>query len=145
MRTARMLNDAVEKFLKDHPVTRESRVLVRVYADMTNLSKHLAKTKVIGLEKRSLMPFAAGFTRALGGFDFMDSLDEEGTRFKIRGKYHISKEMGDFILLHMSETGRKLKIHGFVLGSDADTVYRCFQVRHRGHILQPHTVCCLSW
>ena len=86
MRAARMLNDVVEKFLREHPSAKDSRVVVRVYADVTNVSKQLAKMKIIGLEKRSLMGFASGFTRAMGGFDFTDSLDEEGTRFKIRGK-----------------------------------------------------------
>lgn len=86
MRAARMLNDVVEKLLREHSHARDSRVVVRIYADVTNLSKQLAKTKLIGLEKRSIMPFAAGFTRALGHFDFVDALDEEGTRFKIRGE-----------------------------------------------------------
>jgi hypothetical protein len=86
MRAARMLNDVIEKFLREHPKAGDSRVVVRIYADATNLSKQLAKTKLIGLEKRSIMPFAAGFTRAMGHFDFVDALDEEGTRFKIRGK-----------------------------------------------------------
>jgi hypothetical protein len=87
MRAARMLNDVVEKLLREHPETGDSRVVVRIYADVTNLSKQLAKTKLIGLEKRSIMPFAAGFTRAMGQFDFVDALDEEGTRFKIRGTF----------------------------------------------------------
>lgn len=87
MRTARMLNDVVERFLmKQHQVIGDSRIVVRVYADVTDVSKKLAKIKVVGLEKRSLMPFAAGFTRAVGGFDFVDTLDEEGTKIKIRGK-----------------------------------------------------------
>lgn len=85
MRAARMLNDVVEKFLREHPQSKDSRVVVRIYADVTSLSKQLAKSKLIGLEKRSIMPFAAGFTRAMGHYDFVDALDEEGTRFKIRG------------------------------------------------------------
>ncbi|KAF1967128.1 hypothetical protein BU23DRAFT_543353 [Bimuria novae-zelandiae CBS 107.79] len=92
MRAARMLNDVVEKLLREQPQARDARVIARVYADITNVSKQLAKMKVIGLEKRSLMPFAAGFTRALGGFDFMDSLDEEGTRFKIRETFKFAAE-----------------------------------------------------
>lgn len=87
MRAARMLTDVIEKLLREHPQARDSRVVVRIYADVTNLSKQLAKTKLIGLEKRSIMPFAAGFTRAMAYFDFVDALDEEGTRFKIRGKF----------------------------------------------------------
>jgi hypothetical protein len=87
MKAARMLNDAVEKHLRESlPLFRNSRVVVRIYADLTNLSKHLAKSKLVGLEKRSLAAFAAGFTRAINLFDFVDALDEEGTKFKIRGK-----------------------------------------------------------
>ncbi|KAJ4359739.1 uncharacterized protein N0V89_000295 [Didymosphaeria variabile] len=92
MRAARMLNEVVEKFLREHPQAKDSRVVVRIYADVTNLSKQLAKTKLIGLEKRSIMPFAAGFTRAMGHFDFVDALDEEGTRFKIRETFKAAAE-----------------------------------------------------
>jgi hypothetical protein len=86
MRAARMLNDAVEKYLQQNvPEAQSSRIVVRVYADLTNLSKQLAKSKVTGLEKRSIAPFSAAFTRAISLFDFVDALDEEGTKFKIRG------------------------------------------------------------
>jgi hypothetical protein len=88
MRAARMLNDAVEKSIRESlPQHKDVRVVVRIYADLTNLSKQLAKSKLTGLEKRSLAPFAAGFTRAINLFDFVDALDEEGTKFKLRGKW----------------------------------------------------------
>lgn len=88
MRAARMLNEAVEKYLHQSvPDARGARVVVRVYADLTNLSKQLAKSKLAGLEKRSLAPFSAAFTRAISMFDFVDALDEEGTKIKIRGDY----------------------------------------------------------
>jgi hypothetical protein len=88
MRAARMLNDAVEKYLQQNvPEAQSSRIVVRVYADLTNLSKQLAKSKVTGLEKRSIAPFSAAFTRAISLFDFVDALDEEGTKFKIRGMF----------------------------------------------------------
>jgi hypothetical protein len=86
MKAARMMDEAVEKYIHQSvPEAQTSRVVVRVYADLTNLSKQLAKSKVTGLEKRSLAPFSAGFTRAMSLYDFTDSLDEEGTKFKIRG------------------------------------------------------------
>lgn len=86
MKAARMLNEAVEKYLRDAlPEARNCRFMVRIYADLTELSKLLAKSKLVGLEKRSLAAFAAGFTRAINLFDFVDALDEEGTKFKIRG------------------------------------------------------------
>jgi len=86
MRAARLLNDAVEKYLYHSiPEARTARIIVRIYADLTTLSKQLAKSKVVGIEKRSLGPFAAGFTRAFGLFDFVDALDGEGTELKISG------------------------------------------------------------
>lgn len=86
MRAARMLNAVVEKYLRENlPETRHCRIVVRIYADLTALSKTLAKSKLVGLEKRSLAAFTAGFTRAMNLFDFVDALDEEGTKFKIRG------------------------------------------------------------
>lgn len=92
MRAARMLHDAVEKYIRESlPEARDPRVIVRIYADLTNLSKQLAKSKLTGLEKRSLAPFAAGFTRAFNLFDFTDALDEEGTKFKIRGTIRHSR------------------------------------------------------
>lgn len=88
MRAARMLNDAVEKHIQQSvPVAQGAHVIVRIYADLTNLSKQLAKSKVTGLEKRSIAPFSAAFTRAISLFDFIDALDEEGTKFKIRGNF----------------------------------------------------------
>jgi len=87
MRAARMLNEAVEKYLHQSvPEARNLRIVVRVYADLTNLSKQLARSKLTGLEKRSLGAFSAAFTRAISSFDFVDALDEEGTKFKIRGR-----------------------------------------------------------
>jgi|TARA_R110002003_G_scaffold878_13_gene21772 hypothetical protein len=83
-----MLSDAVEKYLHQSvPEARNARVVVRIYADLTNLSKQLGKSKLAGLEKRSLAPFSAAFTRAISLFDFVDALDEEGTKFKIRGMF----------------------------------------------------------
>jgi hypothetical protein len=83
-----MLSDAVEKYLHQSvPEARNARVVVRIYADLTNVSKQLAKCKLAGLEKRSLAPFSAAFTRAISLFDFVDALDEEGTKFKIRGMF----------------------------------------------------------
>jgi hypothetical protein len=86
MRAARKLNDAIEKYVHQNvPQTLSRRVIVRIYADLTNLSKQLGRLKLTGLEKRSIASFTAGFTRAIGLFDFIDTLDEEGTKFKIRG------------------------------------------------------------
>lgn len=86
MRAARKLNDAVEEYLRQNvPQTSSARVIVRIYANLTNLSLQLGKMKLTGLEKRSIASFTAAFTRALSLFDFVDTLDDEGTKFKIRG------------------------------------------------------------
>jgi hypothetical protein len=93
MRAARMLNDAVEKYLQQSvPQAHNARVIVRIYADLTSLSKNLSKSKVIGFEKRSISPFSAAFTRAISLFDFVDALDEEGTKFKIREQFKLASE-----------------------------------------------------
>ncbi|KAF2734279.1 hypothetical protein EJ04DRAFT_577050 [Polyplosphaeria fusca] len=93
MKAARMLNDAVEKHLRESlPRIRNCRVIVRIYADVTNLSKQLAKAKLVGMEKRSIAAFTAGFTRAMDLFDFVDALDEEGTKFKIREHFKLAAE-----------------------------------------------------
>ncbi|RYN41530.1 hypothetical protein AA0112_g2417 [Alternaria arborescens] len=93
MRAARMLNKAIEKYLQQSvPQAGSARIHVKIYADLTNLSKQLARSKVIGLEKRSLSPFSAAFTRAISLFDFIDALDEEGTKFKIREQFKIATE-----------------------------------------------------
>ncbi|KAA8626241.1 zf-CCCH domain containing protein [Pyrenophora tritici-repentis] len=93
MRAARMLSEAVEKYLAHSvPHARQARVFVRIYADLTNLSKQLAKSKVVGLEKRSISSFTAGFTRAISLFDYVDALDEEGTKFKITEQFKVASE-----------------------------------------------------
>ena len=87
MRAARLLDDAVGKYLRESlPYIKHTRVIVRVYADVTNLSKQLGKSKLVGQEKRSLCAFTAGFTRVIAHSDYSDALDEEGTNFKIRGE-----------------------------------------------------------
>ena len=61
-----MLNDAVEKYLQQSvSQARNARVIVRIYADLTSLSKNFSKSKVTGFEKRSISPFSAAFTRAI--------------------------------------------------------------------------------
>ncbi|KAF2468511.1 uncharacterized protein BDR25DRAFT_290224 [Lindgomyces ingoldianus] len=93
MKAARMLNGVVEKQVgKALLEACDNRIVVRIYADVTGLSKLLAKSKLVGLEKRSLAAFAAGFTRTMGLFDFVDALDEEGTRFKIKEMFKLAAE-----------------------------------------------------
>ena len=94
MRAARKLNDAIDKYIDQNvPQTLSRRIVVRIYANVTNLSKQLSKLKLTGQEKRSIADFTAGFTRAMSLFDFIDTLDEEGTKFKIRGKVTESSQI----------------------------------------------------
>lgn len=86
MRAARMLQDAVDNYMREFlPRAQGARIVTRVFADLTGLSIRLAKAKLTGNEKRSVSSFTAAFTRAINFSDFIDTLDEEGTRFKIRG------------------------------------------------------------
>lgn len=93
MRAARELNKVVEHFIQENlPTVPQSRIIVRVFCDLTNLSRLLAKFKLTGMEKRSLSSFAAGFTRALPFIDFVDAMDAEGTRFKIKEAFKMAVE-----------------------------------------------------
>ncbi|KAH7112668.1 hypothetical protein EDB81DRAFT_827043 [Dactylonectria macrodidyma] len=47
--------------------------MVRVYANLVGLSKHLNKNGLCGAEKRSLSSFTAGFNRSYGLTDFVDA------------------------------------------------------------------------
>lgn len=59
--------------------------MVRVYANLSGLSKSLSKAGLVGNEARSLAPFAASFTGSQDLFDFVDAGDKDGTDLKIRG------------------------------------------------------------
>lgn len=78
-KAACMLNDVVEKYLfpVDSPGRTIPRIIIRVYADTKRL------TQILGTLTGG---FAAGFTRSMPFADFTDSLDVDGTRFKLTGK-----------------------------------------------------------
>lgn len=62
--------------------------MVRIYANLSGLSKCLAKAGLVGQEARSLAPFTSSFTRAQDLFDFVDAGDKKETAdFKIRGEF----------------------------------------------------------
>ncbi|KAK3707223.1 hypothetical protein LTR37_012223 [Vermiconidia calcicola] len=84
---ARLLHDAVKDSLRSRGLDH-CRIMVRVYANLAGLSKHLSKAKLTGPEKRSLAPFAASFTRSYDLFDFVDAGDlKENADFKIRAMF----------------------------------------------------------
>ncbi|KAF2193391.1 hypothetical protein K469DRAFT_712146 [Zopfia rhizophila CBS 207.26] len=93
IKAAKMVDDIVNKYLRETiPEASRCRVIVRIYADITSTSKSLAKSKLLGFEKRSLAPFTAGFTRSTGLYDFTDALDEDGTKFKVKEMFKLCAE-----------------------------------------------------
>ncbi|KAK4950296.1 hypothetical protein LTR10_011277 [Elasticomyces elasticus] len=84
LRAAQELNQAVKEDLRSLDL-EHCQVMVRVYADYIGLSKALSRAGLAGADKRSLAPFAAGFTRSNEFFDFCDADElKEGADFKIR-------------------------------------------------------------
>ncbi|KFH44051.1 hypothetical protein ACRE_051510 [Hapsidospora chrysogenum ATCC 11550] len=61
------------------------QIIVRIYANVTGLSKALHKAGLVGNEKRSLAGFIAGFNRSYGLSDFVDAGElKENADFKLR-------------------------------------------------------------
>lgn len=68
--------------------------MVRVYANLSGLSKALSKVKLAGPEKRSLAPFVANFNRSNDLFDFVDAGElKENADLKIRAMFANSLRM----------------------------------------------------
>ncbi|KAJ8131384.1 hypothetical protein O1611_g2242 [Lasiodiplodia mahajangana] len=60
-------------------------VMIRVYANLANLSRTLSKNGLATADKRSLSPFVANFNRSYGLVDFVDAGElKENADFKIR-------------------------------------------------------------
>ncbi|KAF6513035.1 hypothetical protein HZS61_007293 [Fusarium oxysporum f. sp. conglutinans] len=60
-------------------------VMVRMYANLTGLSKTLCKSGLSGAEKRSFSSFAAGFNHSYGLADFIDAGElKENADFKLK-------------------------------------------------------------
>ena len=86
-KAAALLNDAVKSSLRSRGLDH-CRIMVRVYANLSGLSKALSKVKLAGPEKRSLAPFVASFNRSNDLFDFVDAGDlKENADFKIRAMF----------------------------------------------------------
>ncbi|KAI1262317.1 hypothetical protein F5Y18DRAFT_397997 [Xylariaceae sp. FL1019] len=81
---AQKLNNAIECSLKRKGLEFCS-VMIRVYANLSFLSKSLAKKSLAGPEKRSLAPFVSEFNRSYELTDFVDAGElKEGADFKLR-------------------------------------------------------------
>ena len=86
-RAAQLLNDAIKSSLRSRGL-EHCRIMVRVYANLSGLSKALSKVKLAGPEKRSLAPFVASFNRSNDLFDFVDAGElKENADFKIRALF----------------------------------------------------------
>lgn len=86
-RAAHLLNRAVKDSLRNHGLDN-CRVMVRIYANVSGLSKALSKVKLAGAEKRSLSPFIANFNRSNEMFDFVDAGEmKENADYKIRAMF----------------------------------------------------------
>ncbi|KAI1434949.1 hypothetical protein GGR50DRAFT_659433 [Xylaria sp. CBS 124048] len=84
LRAAHHLNSAIRKSLQAKDL-ENCHVMVRVYANLANLSRTLAKNGLSTADKRSLSPFVASFNRSYGLMDFVDAGElKENADFKIR-------------------------------------------------------------
>ncbi|CRG89670.1 hypothetical protein PISL3812_06709 [Talaromyces islandicus] len=93
---AQNMNSVIKDMLQSRLSPSEvdqCRVMVRIYANLSGLSKSLAKAGLVGQEARSLAPFTSSFTRAQDLFDFVDAGDKkDGADFKIREMFRLFAE-----------------------------------------------------
>lgn len=81
---AKLLNDIVRNSLRYRGL-EHCRIMVRIYANLSGLSKACCKAGLCGPEKRSLAPFVAAFNRSTDLMDFVDAGElKENADFKIR-------------------------------------------------------------
>lgn len=91
-RAAHLLNETVKDSLRNHGL-ENCRIMVRIYANLSGLSKTLSKVKLAGAEKRSLGPFVANFNRSNELFDFVDAGElKENADYKIRAMFRLFAE-----------------------------------------------------
>lgn len=88
-RAAQLLTKRVMDSLERKGLER-CEVILRIYANVTGLSKALHKVGLVGGEKRSLSPFIAGFNRSYGLADFVDAGElKENADFKLRALFRL--------------------------------------------------------
>ncbi|KAK4462105.1 hypothetical protein QBC42DRAFT_84035 [Cladorrhinum samala] len=81
---AKLINDRIRESLYRKGLDN-CAIMVRVYANVSGLSKALSKTGVVGADSRSLAPFIANFNRSYGLTEFIDAGQlKENSDFKIR-------------------------------------------------------------
>ncbi|TGJ87091.1 hypothetical protein E0Z10_g1659 [Xylaria hypoxylon] len=81
---AQHLNNVIKKSLQGKGL-EHCDVMIRIYANLANLSRILSKYGLATPDKRSLSPFVANFNRSYGLMDFVDAGElKENADFKIR-------------------------------------------------------------
>lgn len=89
---AQHLNHVVKQSLREKGLDN-CDVMIRIYANLANLSRTLSKNGLATADKRSLSPFVANFNRSYGLTDFVDAGElKENADFKIRGLLGIYAE-----------------------------------------------------
>ncbi|KAI3341406.1 hypothetical protein F4824DRAFT_448796 [Ustulina deusta] len=83
-KAAQHLNNVIKKSLQGKGL-EQCDVMIRIYANLANLSRALSKYGLATPDKRSLSPFVANFNRSYGLMDFVDAGElKENADFKIR-------------------------------------------------------------
>ncbi|OQN96492.1 hypothetical protein B0A48_17065 [Cryoendolithus antarcticus] len=77
-RAAQLLNQAVLESLRNTGL-EHCCVVVRIYANVSALSRGLSKLRLAGPEKRSIAPLVANFNASNDLFDFIDAGELEGS------------------------------------------------------------------
>ncbi|KAI8955946.1 hypothetical protein F4801DRAFT_527475 [Xylaria longipes] len=91
-RLAQHLNNVVKQSLRRKGLDN-CDIMVRVYANLANLSRTLSKHGLATADKRSLSPFVANFNRSYGLMDFVDAGElKENADFKIRALLNLYAE-----------------------------------------------------
>ncbi|KAI9652517.1 MAG: hypothetical protein M1821_008371 [Bathelium mastoideum] len=87
LKAADLLDNAIRNDLRIRGLD-SCRIEALVYANVSGLSKALARQGLVGQHSRSLAAFATGFTRARSHFDYVDAGElKEGADFKIKAKF----------------------------------------------------------
>ncbi|KAK5631413.1 hypothetical protein RRF57_007127 [Xylaria bambusicola] len=83
-KAAQHLNNVLKKSLQGKGL-EHCDIMIRIYANLANLSRTLSKHNLATPDKRSLAPFFANFNRSYGLTDFVDAGElKENADFKIR-------------------------------------------------------------
>ncbi|KAL4929708.1 zinc finger CCCH domain-containing protein [Aspergillus undulatus] len=91
-KAAQLLNDAVRELVHEQRGSQagQCRIMVRIYSNIRELSKTLARAGLVGNEARPFSTFASSFSAAQHLFDYVDAGDKkEGGQHKIRETFRL--------------------------------------------------------